>query len=110
MSEIFSIGVEQCIILSNTICIQLRLSHATAAIRATALVIFHIQAGVQKHSKTLQKNRMNKDGEIIVFSDKYRSQSRNLKDAIEKLREMIEAASYVPEGPTEDTVKKILER
>ena len=53
---------------------------------------------------------MNKDGEIIVFSDKYRSQSRNLKDAIEKLREMIQAASHVPEGPSEDTVKKILER
>ncbi|XP_065066266.1 large ribosomal subunit protein mL62-like [Rhopilema esculentum] len=68
-----------------------------------------ISEDVKEKLAQQQKNRMNKDGEIIVFSDKYRSQSRNLKDAIEKLREMIEAASYVPEGPTEDTVKKILE-
>lgn len=57
-----------------------------------------------------EKNRINKNGELIVTSESFRSQSRNLQDAINKIQQLISTASYVPEGPSQETIDKILER
>ena len=44
----------------------------------------------------IAKNRINKAGELIITSQKYRSQEMNKVDAIEKLLELIEKAGKIP--------------
>ncbi|KAI8546468.1 hypothetical protein RHMOL_Rhmol07G0120100 [Rhododendron molle] len=54
-----------------------------------------------------EKNRINKDGELVISSTKTRTQKGNIEDALQKLQEIIDAASYVPPPPSEEQVKKI---
>ncbi|CAI0413553.1 unnamed protein product [Linum tenue] len=54
-----------------------------------------------------EKNRINKDGEIVISSTRTRTQKGNIDDALEKLQAIIEAASYVPPPPSEEQKKKI---
>nr|GFD24487.1 peptidyl-tRNA hydrolase ICT1, mitochondrial [Tanacetum cinerariifolium] len=56
---------------------------------------------------TQEKNRINKDGELVISSTKTRTQKGNIEDALEKLQAIIDAASYVPPPPSEEQVKKI---
>lgn len=53
------------------------------------------------------KSRLNKHGELIVVSQRHRSQHRNLEDAIQKLEVLVHEASEVPRGPSEMTVARI---
>ncbi|XP_073303434.1 uncharacterized protein [Primulina huaijiensis] len=62
---------------------------------------------VRERILQMEKNRINKDGEIVISSTKTRTQKSNTEDALAKLQEIIDAASYVPPPPTEETVKKI---
>ncbi|XP_020224948.1 peptidyl-tRNA hydrolase ICT1, mitochondrial isoform X1 [Cajanus cajan] len=55
----------------------------------------------------LEKNRINKDGELVISSTKTRTQKGNIEDALAKLQEIIDAASYVPPPPSEEQKKKI---
>ncbi|XP_024984890.1 peptidyl-tRNA hydrolase ICT1, mitochondrial-like isoform X1 [Cynara cardunculus var. scolymus] len=55
----------------------------------------------------MEKNRINKDGELVISSTKTRTQKGNIQDALEKLQEIIDAACYVPPPPSEEQVKKI---
>ncbi|KAL4592805.1 hypothetical protein LXL04_005810 [Taraxacum kok-saghyz] len=55
----------------------------------------------------MEKNRINKDGELVISSTKTRTQKGNIEDALEKLQEIINAASYVPPPPSQEQVKKI---
>ncbi|PIN27092.1 putative peptidyl-tRNA hydrolase [Handroanthus impetiginosus] len=65
----------------------------------------------------MEKNRINKDGEIVISSTKTRTQKGNVEDALaklqvftyqkKKLQAIIDDASYVPPPPSEETVKKI---
>ncbi|XP_059292342.1 uncharacterized protein LOC132045778 [Lycium ferocissimum] len=55
----------------------------------------------------MEKNRINKDGELVISSTKTRTQKGNIEDALSKLQAIIEAASYVPPPPSEEQVKKI---
>ena len=41
-------------------------------------------------------NQLTRDGELIVTSDRYRQQSRNLADCIAKLSALLDAAAYRP--------------
>lgn len=59
---------------------------------------------------TQAKNDINKEGELIVTSEKSRSQHRNMADALQKIRTMICTAAYEPEAPTEETLRKIEKR
>lgn len=43
---------------------------------------------------------MNSSGELVVSSTKFRSQTRNLEDAIEKIADIVKMASYVPRETT----------
>lgn len=54
-----------------------------------------------------EKNRINKDGEIVISSTKTRTQKGNIEDALAKLQAIIDAASYVPPPPSQETVKRI---
>jgi len=56
-----------------------------------------------------QKNRINKRWELIVTSDRFRSQSRNLQDAMQKLKEMVKAASIQSSEPSQEKIDRILE-
>ncbi|CAD5316119.1 unnamed protein product [Arabidopsis thaliana] len=55
-----------------------------------------------------EKNRINKDGELVISSTKTRTQKGNIDDALEKLQAIIDAASYVPPPPSEEQKKKIV--
>ncbi|KFK40557.1 hypothetical protein AALP_AA2G011500 [Arabis alpina] len=55
-----------------------------------------------------EKNRINKDGELVISSTKTRTQKGNIDDALSKLQEIINAASYVPPPPSEEQKKKIV--
>ncbi|CAH8256071.1 unnamed protein product [Arabidopsis lyrata] len=55
-----------------------------------------------------EKNRINKDGELVISSTKTRTQKGNIDDALEKLQAIINAASYVPPPPSEEQKKKIV--
>ncbi|XP_048575685.1 peptidyl-tRNA hydrolase ICT1, mitochondrial isoform X2 [Nematostella vectensis] len=52
-----------------------------------------------------EKNRINKDNELVISSTKHRSQHRNLQDAICKIEEMVKEASYIPREPSEEQRK-----
>ncbi|BAU00425.1 hypothetical protein VIGAN_10201800 [Vigna angularis var. angularis] len=54
-----------------------------------------------------EKNRINKDGDLVISSTKTRTQKGNFEDALAKLQEIIDAASYVPPPPSEEQKKKI---
>ncbi|XP_072957044.1 uncharacterized protein [Typha angustifolia] len=55
----------------------------------------------------MEKNRINKDGELVISSTKTRTQKGNIEDALEKLQAIINAASYVPPPPSEEQKKRI---
>ncbi|KAK6947650.1 Peptide chain release factor class I [Dillenia turbinata] len=55
----------------------------------------------------MEKNRINKDGEIVISSTKTRTQKGNIEDALGKLQAIIDAAAYVPPPPSEEQKKKI---
>ncbi|KAH7549549.1 hypothetical protein JRO89_XS13G0048700 [Xanthoceras sorbifolium] len=62
---------------------------------------------IRERIMQLEKNRINKDGEIVISSTKTRTQKGNIEDALAKLQAIIDAASYVPPPPTEEQKKKI---
>ncbi|KAG8382376.1 hypothetical protein BUALT_Bualt05G0071000 [Buddleja alternifolia] len=62
---------------------------------------------VRERIMQMEKNRINKDGEIVISSTKTRTQKGNTEDALAKLQAIIDAASYVPPPPSQETVKKI---
>ncbi|KAK2356058.1 peptidyl-tRNA hydrolase ICT1, mitochondrial [Trifolium repens] len=62
---------------------------------------------VREKIMQMEKNRINKDGELVISSTKTRTQKGNVEDALAKLQEIIDAASYVPPPPSEEQKKKI---
>ncbi|KAJ0970979.1 hypothetical protein J5N97_018938 [Dioscorea zingiberensis] len=64
---------------------------------------------VRERILQMEKNRINKDGEIVISSTKTRTQKGNIEDALEKLQAIIDAASYVPPPPSEKQKKRIRE-
>lgn len=59
-----------------------------------------IPENVQQKILEREKNRINKEGELVISSTKYRTQFKNLEDAIQKLETIIEDASFVPKETT----------
>ena len=53
------------------------------------------------------KNRITKRGELVITSQRYRTQHKNLDDAVLKLDGILREASEVPRGPSELTVARI---
>ncbi|KAF9689451.1 hypothetical protein SADUNF_Sadunf01G0093600 [Salix dunnii] len=63
---------------------------------------------IRERIMQMEKNRINKDGEIVISSTKTRTQTGNVDDALAKLQAIIDAASYVPPPPSEEQKKKIV--
>ncbi len=51
---------------------------------------------VRRRLKSLNRRRINSNGELIVTSQRYRDQPRNIEDCLEKLRELVDAAAVTP--------------
>ncbi len=59
-------------------------------------------------------NRLTTDGDLIITSQRYRDQPRNVDDTLDKLREMIAGVAVAPKRrrptkPTRSSVKKRVE-
>ena len=69
---------------------------------ATAVELRVQLAGLQLAPDTLrrlrqqQRNRINKDGELVLFAERYRSQLKNRQDALVRLEDIITQASVRP--------------
>ena len=50
---------------------------------------------------------MNKDGELIMVSQIYRTQHKNLDDAVHRLGELLSQASEVPKRPSKLTQERV---
>ncbi|GBG93151.1 hypothetical protein CBR_g59652 [Chara braunii] len=55
----------------------------------------------------MEKNRINKEGELVVSSTRHRNQKQNIEDALEKLQAMVDAAAYVPAEPSAEKKARI---
>ena len=56
----------------------------------------------------MEKNRVNKDGELVIQSSRYRTQAQNLDDALEKMQACINRASKLPQHKSNKAkVKKL---
>src|SRR5215472_10503959 len=51
---------------------------------------------VKNRLRTLQRRRVTREGELVLSSQRYRDQGRNVEDCLDKLREMVLAATHVP--------------
>jgi peptidyl-tRNA hydrolase ICT1 len=53
--------------------------------------------------------RINKKGDVLIQSDRYRTQAQNMQDCIQKLAEMVKdtAASVIPREASEETLERI---
>ncbi|CAG8634254.1 3530_t:CDS:2 [Funneliformis caledonium] len=54
-----------------------------------------------------EAKRLNKKGELMITSDKTRSQTKNVEDCVDKLYEIILKAAEIPKAPDEETLKRI---
>lgn len=51
---------------------------------------------VRKRFMEQNRRRINKEGEVIMTSQRYRDQGRNVADCLAKLRDLLETAAVVP--------------
>ncbi|KAK3724999.1 hypothetical protein QZH41_017476, partial [Actinostola sp. cb2023] len=80
---------------------------------------FHVNSAdwipEEVRAKLLQRerNRVNKSGEFVLTSTKFRSQQKNIKDGIFRIQNMIKDASFVSRLPSQEQqqhVKKLARR
>lgn len=45
---------------------------------------------------TVHSHKLNKEGDLIITSQKFRKQNQNLEDCIQKLKDMLEESSWLP--------------
>lgn len=53
---------------------------------------------VKARLRTLQRRRLTREGELVLSSQRYRDQGRNIEDCRDKLRDMILQAAAVPKA------------
>jgi ribosome-associated protein len=60
---------------------------------------------VKERFRAQQHTRINSEGELVLSSERYRDQPRNVEDCLEKLRQLILYATHVPRKrrPTKPT-------
>jgi ribosome-associated protein len=64
-----------------------------------------LSEGVRERLESLAGARLTKEGVIVIFADRFRTQERNRVDALERLVGLIRRAAYVPKRrrPTKPT-------
>ena len=73
----------------------------------------HIPEDIKTRFLSRWKNRISANGEVVLTSDRTRSQTQNTEDVIEKLKHMIEAVLTPPKSrrktrPTKGSVERRL--
>jgi len=53
---------------------------------------------VKVRLRTLQRRRITGEGELVLTSQRFRDQGRNVEDCLEKLRGMVLQATFVPKA------------
>ena len=61
---------------------------------------------VTRRLVVLEKNRVNKDGELVIQSSRYRTQKQNVDDALEKMQACLNRASKLPQHSKSSKSKK----
>lgn len=51
---------------------------------------------VKARLRILQRRRINEEGELLLSSQRFRDQGKNIQDCLEKLREILVQAAYRP--------------
>ncbi len=66
----------------------------------------NLTAAVKRRLRRIAGSRMTIEGEIVIHADRYRVQSRNREDALDRLIDMIREAEHVPKRriPTRPTL------
>jgi len=67
-----------------------------AVLRWDAVRSGSLPADVRTRLLAQQQHRLTKEGELILTSQRYRDQERNRQDCLDKLRDMIVRATFVP--------------
>eukprot|EP00232_Nephroselmis_pyriformis_P005302 CAMPEP_0182914304 /NCGR_PEP_ID=MMETSP0034_2-20130328/38506_1 /TAXON_ID=156128 /ORGANISM="Nephroselmis pyriformis, Strain CCMP717" /LENGTH=136 /DNA_ID=CAMNT_0025051083 /DNA_START=810 /DNA_END=1216 /DNA_ORIENTATION=+ len=62
---------------------------------------------VQEKLKAQEKNRINRQGELVVSCTTHRTQQANIDDALAKIQTFIDKASYVKPPPSAEKVKRV---
>ena len=62
---------------------------------------------VTRRLVVLEKNRVNKDGELVIQSSRYRTQKQNVDDALEKMQACLNRASKLPQHSKSSKSKKL---
>jgi ribosome-associated protein len=76
---------------------------ATAVELRLVLARTELPEAVQVRLIALAGQRATKDGEIIIFADKFRTQERNRQDARERLAQLLAKAAEPPPPPRRKT-------
>ena len=66
----------------------------------------NLPSAVKRRLRRVAGSRMTTEGEIVIHADRYRVQSRNRSDALDRLIDMIREAEHVPKRriPTRPTL------
>lgn len=62
---------------------------------------------VRTKLRETEANRINKAGEFVLTSDRYRTQPENLEDAVSKLHDLVCKAGFVPSEASPETKARI---
>ncbi|KAJ3374468.1 Peptidyl-tRNA hydrolase ict1, mitochondrial [Allomyces arbusculus] len=84
-------------------------------VNTKAILKFHVDprpAWLPEYAHTaLMRQRaaqINKDGDLVVMSDRFRSQRQNVDDCVEKVFEMVKEAGYVPRETTAEQKRHVM--
>ena len=70
--------------------------NSKAVLRWSVSTTQHLPEPVRDRFLSRYRNRITREGEIVIHSQKYRDQGRNVADCLERLREMIRAVVRPP--------------
>jgi ribosome-associated protein len=69
---------------------------ATAVELRVTLAALQLAPDTLRRLRQQQRNRINKQGELVLFAERYRSQLKNRKDALTRLEAIIAQAAVKP--------------
>ncbi len=69
---------------------------STAVELRVNLAALRLSADTLRRLKQQQRNRINKDGQLVLFAERHRSQLKNRKDALTRLQDILSRAAVRP--------------
>lgn len=71
---------------------------ATAVELRVDINALRLPAEITRRLRLQQRNRINKEGQLVIQADQYRSQLKNRKDAIARLEDLLREAAVRPKA------------